>query len=398
MNTTTVTWRQTVAAAVAVVVALVGVVVLFSSDGLPAVNAASSGATRWFVHRPTGSVVLVDGYGARAVARINTTSSGEQISVAEGGALAYLVNDTTAEVRPIETADLKIGAPVGLAVLGDGQAVSQVGPTGLTVVNPVEGRASALPLVGEPLKFDVDVTSPPVIGPDGVVWTIDGSVLRRTNSSTTSDRDLGLGTGATVTLVGNEPFVVDRANRRARLGDGAWQRLDTTADPTEIVGQVSGPAGPCGWVGANDDLWCVGTSGVTERATISGLALGGADSLAIAGDAGVVVHRTPASIVRINWRAQRLLGDPTTVAPDADLDVTATVDLVWVDDVAGDLVWAINPWEINAIEKYRTRHVRGRRGRHGDRVGRRRRRDDADARRSGRRSGRGAPGRQQRNR
>ena len=93
-------------------------VVLFSSDGLPAVNAASSGATRWFVHRPTGSVVLVDGYGARAVARINATSSGEQISVAEGGALAYLVNDTTAEVRPIETADLRIGAPVGLAVLG----------------------------------------------------------------------------------------------------------------------------------------------------------------------------------------------------------------------------------------------------------------------------------------
>ena len=40
-----------------------------------------------------------------------------------------------------------------------------------------------------------------------------------------------------------------------------------------------------------------------------------------------------------------------SVAPDADLEVTSTVDLVWVDDVAGDLVWAVNPWEINAIEK-----------------------------------------------
>ncbi len=352
VTASTVTWRQTVAAAVAVVVALVGVVVLFSSDGLPAVNAAASGATRWFVHRPTGTIVLVDGYGGRAVARVDAKGSGEEISVAEGGALAYLVNDTTAEVKPIETADLRIGAPVGLQALGGGQAVSGVGPTGLTVVNPVDGQASALPLVGEPLKFHVDVTSPPVIDPDGVVWTIDGSVLRRTNSTSSTDVDLGLGDGATVTLVGNEPFVVDRANRRARLDDGAWQRLDTAADPTEIVGQVSGPAGPCGWVGANDDLWCVGTGGITERATITGLGLGGADSLAIAGDAGVVVHRTPASIVRIDWRAQRLLGGtPATVAPDADLEVTSTVDLVWVDDVAGDFVWAINPWEINAIDK-----------------------------------------------
>ena len=40
-----------------------------------------------------------------------------------------------------------------------------------------------------------------------------------------------------------------------------------------------------------------------------------------------------------------------SVAPDADLEVTSTVDLVWVDDVDGNFVWAINPWEINAIEK-----------------------------------------------
>ena len=109
VNTPTVTWRQTVAAAVAVVVALVGVVVLFSSDGLPAVNASASPATRWFVHRPTGYVVLVDGYGGRALARMDAESDGDQISVTEGGAVAYLLNDTSAEVTPIETADLQFG-------------------------------------------------------------------------------------------------------------------------------------------------------------------------------------------------------------------------------------------------------------------------------------------------
>ena len=75
-----------------------------------------------------------------------------------------------------------------------------------------------LPLVGEPLNFDVDLASLPVVAPDGVVWTIDGPVLRRTNSTSSSDVDLGLGAGATLSLVGSEPLVLDPANRRARLG------------------------------------------------------------------------------------------------------------------------------------------------------------------------------------
>ena len=352
MTASTVTWRQTVAAAIAVVVALVGVVVLFSSDGLPAVNASASSATRWFVHRPSGTVVLVDGYGARAIAQIPAESDGEQISVAEGGAGAYLLNDTTAEVKPIETADLKFGAPLTLAALGGGRAVAEAGPSGLTVVNPVDGQASALPLVGEPLNFDVDPGFSPVVAPDGVVWTIEGQVLRRTSSTSSSSVDLGLGAGATMSLVGGQPLVLDRANHRARLGDGAWQQLDTDADPSEIIAQVSGPNGPCGWIGANDDLWCVATDEIAERSTIDGLDLDGSDLLGIAGDAGVVVRRTPSSLVRIDWRGQRILDEKAmSVDADAELDVTSTVDLIWVDDVAGDFVWAVNPWEINAIDK-----------------------------------------------
>ena len=189
------------------------------------------------------------------------------------------------------------------------------------------------------------------IAPDGAIWTIDGS------AAAPPDLDVGdalgsrAGTGARLSLVGNEPFVVDPANRRARLGDGDWQSLDGTIDPSEFVIQRPGPSADCGWIGANDDLWCVASDGIDERATVDGLDIDGSDFLAIAGDAAAVVRRAPAEIVRFDWRTGETLDDVLTIDPDEQLDVSATVDLVWVDDVAGDQVWAVNPWGVNAIDK-----------------------------------------------
>ncbi len=66
----TVTWRQSVASVVALMLALTGLIVVVRSDGLPAIDAAASRATRWLVHGPTASVVLVDGFGGRALASL----------------------------------------------------------------------------------------------------------------------------------------------------------------------------------------------------------------------------------------------------------------------------------------------------------------------------------------
>ena len=92
--------------------------------------------------------------------------------------------------------------------------------------------------------------------------------------------------------------------------------------------------------------------GIDESSVIDGLDMDGSDLLAIAGDAAAVVKRGPSSITRIDWRTGELLDElPATVSSDATLAVTATVDLVWVDDVAGDFVWGVNPWGIQAIDK-----------------------------------------------
>lgn len=351
MTLSTVTWRQAAAAIAATVVTLLAVMVVVRSDGLAAVDATSARSTAWFVHQPTGRVVLVDGYRGRALGSIDTGVRGEQLSVAEGASGAFVLNDTTAEARRIDTVELRLGTAFGLPALGDGQAVSGVGQSGLIVVNPAADDASVVPANGEPVTFSVETGAMTQIARDGSIWTLVDGDLVRTTSSTTSTTRLGLD-DALLSTVGSEPVVVDSPNRRVRFGSGEWHPLPTDADPSEIVLQVPGPAASCAWVAADDDLWCVGKGGIEQTASIDGLDVDGPDLLAIAGDAAVVVRRGPSEIVRLDWRTEQILEDlPTTVSADSVLSVSATTDLVWVDDVAGDSVWAVNPWSIKAIDK-----------------------------------------------
>jgi large repetitive protein len=348
----TVTWRQAVAAIAATLLTLFALVVVVRSDGLPAVDASSARATAWFVHQPTGRVVLVDGYGGRALASLDAGNRGQQLSVAEGRPGAFLLNDTTAEARAIDSVELRLGTPFGLTALGDGRAVSGVGQAGLVVFNPDEDEANVVPADGEPIPFRAEGGTTAQVAPDGSIWSLVEGDLVRTTSSATQRTPLGVDDAALLSLVGNAPLVVDVSNRRARLGDGAWRPLATEADPSEILVQVPGPPAECGWVGADDDLWCVSAAGIEETSSVPGLDLGGGDLLAIAGEAAAVVRRGPSSIVRFDWRTGDILDDLSAdVRADASLGVTATVDLVWVDDVAGDFVWGVNPWSVQAIEK-----------------------------------------------
>ncbi len=352
MTLSTVTWRQTVAAIAATLLTLFAVIVVVRADGLPAVDAASARATGWFVHQPTGRVVLVDGYGGRALASLDAATPDERLSVAEGGPGAFVLNDTTAEARAIDSVELRLGAPFGLSALGVGRALAGVGQAGLVVVNPDDGEANVVPAEGEPISFPVESGTATRVAPDGAVWSLVGGDLVRTTSTNTQVVRLGVDADALLSLVGNLPLVVDVTGRRARLGDGAWRSLPTEADPSEILAQVPGPPSACGWVGADDDLWCVSQDGLDETTTVAGLDLGGGDLLAIAGEAAAAVRRAPSSIVRFDWRDGAIVDEVrASVAADANLAVTATVDLVWVDDVTGDFVWGINPWSIQAIDK-----------------------------------------------
>jgi hypothetical protein len=355
----TVTWRQTVAAVVAVALGLAGLVFVLRSEGLPALDAASSRATRWVVHEPSGRVVLVDGFGGRALASLDLNAQGSNLFVAEGSGQAFVIDDSTAEVRSIDSVDLRLGPSQALASLGDGFALARAGSSGLVVANPLTGDATLVPTGGDPvdLPFEAD-TGPGVdrsttiaLAPDGSVWSLNDGALQRANPATTTREALGLDGGA-LSLVGNEALVVDRDRGRVRYGTGDWQTLPGSFDGSEFVVQRPGPQAPCGWVGAGEFLWCVGPNGIDERAEIPNLDIGGGDVLAIAGDAAALVRRGPTEVVQFDWRGEQILDEqPVTVFGTADLEVTATTDVIWIDDRSGDFVWSVHPWGIEAIDK-----------------------------------------------
>ncbi len=298
--------------------------------------------------------MLADGYRGRALASLNIADEQGQLRVVEGRPAAYVINESTAEVRSIDSAALRLGPVQGVVALSSGRTVSGVGSAGLVVVDESESSATLVPLTGEPVGFEAAVGSDPLVAADGSIWSIVGADVARTTSAGTRTFPLdGADPAETVlSLVGSRPFVVDTSAARARLDDGDWVDIPTNVDPSEVVVQVPGPNNECGWVAANDELWCISTSSIVESSVVPDLDVDGSDFLAIAGDAAALVRRGPASIQRFDWSHQRLLDErPATTSPDAVLNVTATTDLVWIDDVAGEFVWAVNPWGIEAIDK-----------------------------------------------
>ena len=213
------------------------------------------------------------------------------------------------------------------------------------------------------------------IAPDGSVWTLAEGSLSRVTTTARQVVASGL-TGASFTLAGNAALVLDAGRAAVRFDDGDWMELPAGVATSEIVLQQPGPSAECGWVGADDQLWCVGEGGAVESATIDGLDIDGGDLLAIAGDAGAVVRRSVSRIDRIDWRSERILDAETDeiASPPvgADLQVAASVDLLWIDEVDGPSVWAVHPWGINVIDKTRHSFAAARRCGRGARRGRER--------------------------
>ncbi len=348
-----VSWRRAVVAVVVVALALGGTIVALRSDGFSAVDATVPRATRWFVHQASGRVVLADGFSGRALARLDAIAGVGDTEVAQGAAGAAVIDRNESTARAVDPTALRLGSPQPLSIVDQPDAVIGVGQPGLVAVDPDEGAAVLLPLGGEPVSFDVPVSTPAQtrVATDGAVWTVSGGSLTRTTTSSQRS-SVAVSANGRLALVGAAPLVFDPDRGVVSFAEGDPIALPDDVPPSEVVLQADGPSASCGWLGANDRLWCVGEGGIEESVVIDGLDIDGGDLLGIAGDAGALVRRGAVEIVRIDWRRRQVAdGDIASVPIGAQLDIAVGPDLVWVDHTDGNRVWAINPWGIRSIPK-----------------------------------------------
>ena len=338
---------------VAVVLGLTGLIVAVRADGFSALDATVPRATRWFVDQSNGRVVLADGFSGRALARLDTSDSGQVLEVAQSASGVVVVDRSAATARSVDASALRLGPPQSVGLVAEPASIVGVSQAGLVTVDRTSAQASLLPPGGDAVPFDVEAAgSGPAtqIAPDGAVWTIAAGRLSRVTTTGRQEIASGL-SNALFTLVGSKPLVVDIGRSRARFDEGDWFDLPPNASVDDLVLQAAGPAADCGWIASDDQLWCVGAGGFVESVTIAGLDVDGGDAFGIAGDAGALVRRSPSEIVRLDWRNAVVHTGVADPAPGAALSVAASTDLIWVDETNGNVVWAVNPWGISAIRK-----------------------------------------------
>jgi hypothetical protein len=355
---TGVSWRRVIVALVAVAVGLGGTFVALRADGFAATDATVPRATRWFVHQATNRVVLADGFSGTTLARLDPEEPGI-FQVVQSASGVALINRDTGTVRTVDAAALRLGPATPVELVDSTDSIVGIGQTGLVAVEPGSDIGVLLPPDSEAVTFEVDAIGEGArntrIAPDGAVWTLVDDRFLRITSADTETLATGL-TGARFTLVGNTSLLLDSARARVRFGTGDWVDLPDAFAPSEVVLQEPGPPSECGWIGSGDTLLCIGDGGVVHRSDIDGLRLRALDRVAIGGEAAVVVRGETSRLVRLDWRNSRLLdsvddGPNAAIPAAAQLAISASVNLIWVDHVDGNRAWSIHPWGVAVVRK-----------------------------------------------
>ncbi len=188
MTLSTVTWRQAVAAIAATVLTLFAVIVVVRSDGLPAVDAASARATGWFVHQPTGRVVLVDGYGGRALASLEAGLRAN--SCRSPRAVRAPSCSTTPPPRPgPSTRSNSVSARRSACRRSAPDAPCQVsGRPASSWSTRTRTRPTWCPADAEQISFAVEAGDATQVAPDGSIWSlVDGDLVRTTSTGRRTD-------------------------------------------------------------------------------------------------------------------------------------------------------------------------------------------------------------------
>jgi hypothetical protein len=346
-----VSWRAAGYAALGTAVAVASVVAIVNSDGVRPTSLTSSSATRWLVDQVHKRLVLVDGLAGNVVAKINTgTESADEVAV-QGAGGAFLINPTQASVRTISTAKLQLGTAQTVGALSEKKVEYRVGDSGLTVVNSSTSEASVLAVDDVNRKIKIPGSTSSLVAGDGSLWLFTATEAKHVNiDESTTTVPLRSRPNQAIT-VGARAVAYDANHSVVRWIDGADVPVDIP-NASEAVLQEPGDDAPCVWLGAGDMLECVGATSIDHKVEIPDLNIGSGDRLAIAGSAAVVVGERN-KITRIDLENRRIDTSSDALVRDGapSVMITASGDLVWLDDRSGENAWVVHRFGINIIDK-----------------------------------------------
>lgn len=349
-----VSWRTIGYAALGAVVTAASVVAIINSDGIRPTSLTSNAATRWLFDKVNGTAVLVDGLAGRVVARVDAESAGSSDVAVQGAGGAFLVAKAQGSVRTISTAKLQLGTAQPVSALLNPGATFGVGASGLTVVSGRSGTANVVAVDDVTRPVTIPKSEKAYVAADGSMWLITGAEATHVNvdESTTAVR---MRSPATQTVtVGSHAVAYDDVRGIVRwIGESDVVVQQSIPNPSEAVLQQPGDDAPCVWLGSGDTLVCVGPTKIDRTLTIAGLNLSPNDKLAVAGSSAVVI-RSNNVVNRIDLENPQMAGDkdaPTVPAGTGPLTITASGNLVWLDDPSGDHAWVVHRFGINTIDK-----------------------------------------------
>jgi hypothetical protein len=349
-----VSWRAVGYAALGTALAAGSVVAIINSDGVRPISLTSSAATRWLVDRLQNQVVLVDGLAGRVVAKVKLdaeTGAGDDTAV-QGPGGAFLVAPSQGSVRTISTAKLSLGTAQTVGLLSEPGAQFRVGTSGLTILSPNTRKASVVTADDVTQQIAVPASDNSFLAADGSMWLLSKSEATHVSVdetrktiplSSTSD-------GRVTTTVGPRAVTFISASRTLRWLGGTDVRVDSLPNPSEAVIQEPGDDASCAWIGSGDTLLCVGTTSVEHTLEIAGMGISSGDKLAIAGTAAVIV-RGNRTVDRIDLEGHKMANDKGAPTLSAKPIITASGNLIWLDEPKGTHAWVVHRFGINTITK-----------------------------------------------
>ncbi len=347
-----VSWRTAGYAALGTVVAAASVVAIINSDGVRPTSLTSSAASRWLVDQVNRRVVLVDGLAGKVVAKIATESDANDDVAVQGAGGAFLIGKTAGSIRSISSSKLQLGAAQAVGVLLDPDVKFGVGASGLTVVSAQTSKASIVAVDDVTRPITVPKANDAYVAADGSMWLLSQTVATHVNiDESRATNPLRSFSTSQVATVGARAVSYDSANRTVRWLDGGDVPIDSIANASQAVLQQASDDAPCVWLGTGKTLVCVGKTRIERKLTIDGLDIRSNDELAVSGTAAVVVSDTNV-VQRVDLEREQLgTGPQITVPADAQLTITASGNLVWLDDTTGEDAWVVHRFGVNHIIK-----------------------------------------------